>query len=312
IVALETETERLRLRLGEETPPQDSNLDELDSETLRTKLRTLEAQHSALCNELASMEAAWKKASALAATKVTDVAAQEELVSRLQAEKAKADQKYFAAMKSKDMKEGELRSLRAQNSRSSEIVTQLKDTEGKTRELVTNLERQVAESREMLTKLETQHRALDSKAKEALISSEGLKKSVEAMKVLVAEKDKANLAASKAKRDVEAEVERCQVRLEDSRKQIEVLRSTRAPRTRPARMIGGYVILRRTRSYDELSADLTTHRNSSSARPATSTSATPSSSSAGTSSAESACSGSSRTGRASVRAAGRRLGIRIT
>ncbi|TKA73479.1 hypothetical protein B0A55_05942, partial [Friedmanniomyces simplex] len=92
ITALESETERLRLRLGDATPSQDSSLDDLDQETLKMKLRTLESQHSALCNELSSMEVAWKKTSALASQKVSEAAAQEELVARLQAEKAKADQ----------------------------------------------------------------------------------------------------------------------------------------------------------------------------------------------------------------------------
>ncbi|KAK1808788.1 E3 ubiquitin-protein ligase bre1 [Friedmanniomyces endolithicus] len=228
ITALESETERLRLRLGDATPPEDSSLDDLDQEGLKMKLRTLESQHSALCNELSSMELAWKKTSALASLKVSEAASQEELVARLQAEKAKADQKYFAAMKAKDMKEGELRTLRAQNSRSSEIVTQLKDTESKTRELLTNLERQVAESKELLTKLEQQHRVLDQKAKEAQIAAEGLKKQVEQLKALVAGKDKETLIASKAKRDAEVELEKCQVRLEESKKLVETLRKTRA------------------------------------------------------------------------------------
>jgi E3 ubiquitin-protein ligase BRE1 len=156
------------------------------------------------------------------------VAAQEELVSRLQAEKAKADQKYFAAMKAKDLKEAEVRTLRSQNSRSSEIVTQLKDSEGKTRELVTNLERQVAEQREALMKLETQHRTLDQKAKEANFAAEGLKKQVEEFKALLATKDKEILATGKAKREAEAELERVQTRLEEQRKQVEVLRKKNA------------------------------------------------------------------------------------
>jgi E3 ubiquitin-protein ligase BRE1 len=228
ISALESEVERMRLKLGEASPAANADLDELDNESLKSKFRNLESQHNLLSNELASMEAAWKKTSALASQKNGEVAAQEEQVSRLQAEKAKADQKYFAAMKAKDLKEQEVRTLRSQNSRSSEIVTQLKDAEGKTRELVTNLERQIAESREALIKLETQHRTLEQKAKETGLATEGLKKQVEEFKALVASKDKEILATGKAKREIEVELERVQTRLEDHRKQVEVLRKKSA------------------------------------------------------------------------------------
>lgn len=227
IASLESEIERMKLQLGE-APPASVDLMDLDIDTLKAKLQTLESQHALLSNELHSMEAAWKKTSALASRKVEDTASNEELVSRLQAEKTKADQKYFAAMKAKDCREGELRTLKSQNARSSEIVTQLKDTEGKTRELVSNLERQVAESKENVMKIDLQHRALEQKAKEAVIVTEGLKKQLEELKTMVNAKDKDSLAASKARREAEVELERCQSRLEDTRKQYETLRKTRA------------------------------------------------------------------------------------
>lgn len=227
ISALESEIERLKLKLGESTPPPPGTDSDADAETLRTRLHNLESQHDLLKRELSSMEAAWLKASALANAKVIDAASQEELVSRLQQEKAKADQKYFAAMKAKDLKEGELRALRSQNQRSSEIVTQLKDSEGKTKELVTNLERQLAESREGLMKMEKEYRSLEQRATEAGIKSEGLGKQVEELKSFIAGKDKDNLALAKAKREAEVELERLQARLDDTKKHLEALRKTR-------------------------------------------------------------------------------------
>jgi len=227
IASLESELERLKLQLGESTAPPVS-LEDLDNGALQAKVRTLESQYALLGNELSSMEAAWKKTSALASRKVEEISAQEEHLARLSAEKAKAEQKYFAAMKSKDMREGELRSLKSQNARSSEIVSQLKDTEGKTRELVTNLERQAAESRENLAKLETQHRVIDQKATEAGLVTEGLKKQVEELTAMVTTKDEDALAAVKAKREAEIELVKCQGRLEDTKKQAEVLRKHRA------------------------------------------------------------------------------------
>ncbi|KAK3717232.1 E3 ubiquitin-protein ligase bre1 [Vermiconidia calcicola] len=226
ISALESEVERLKLSLGESAPPE-GDLDHFEVDTLKNKLRTMESQYALLSNELPSMEAAWKKTQVLASKKVEEIASWEETIARLGAEKAKADQKYFATMKARDMQTNELRVLKSQNARSSEIVSQLKDTEGKTRELVANLERQVAESMENLTKIELQHRVLEQKHKEASISSEGLKKQIDEMKTLVSAKDKEVLGTSKAKREAEVELEKCRVRLEETKAQFDALKKAK-------------------------------------------------------------------------------------
>ena len=228
ISALESEVERLKIQLGEEPAPEHSDLEGLDIDTIKTKLRTLEGQYSLLSNELPSMEAAWRKTQVLASKKVEEIAQWEETIARLSAEKVKADQKYFSTMKVKEMQTIELRSLKQQNSRSSEIVSQLKDTDSKTRELVSNLERQIAESKENLARLEQQHRALEQKHKDATIASDGLKKQFAELKALVAAKDKETLGSAKAKREAEEELERSRARLEDTKKQFETLKKTKA------------------------------------------------------------------------------------
>lgn len=227
ISALESQVKRLELQIGE-TEAAEGDLDSLDIEALKSKLRTLDNQYSLLSNELPSMESAWKKTQALASKKVEEIAGWEEQLGKLSAEKAKADQKYFAAMKAKDMRDQELRTLKSQNSRSSEIVTQLKDGEAKTKELCANYERQLADAKESLTKLENQSRTAEQKLKEATISADGLKKSVDELKAIISVKDKDNLTAAKAKRQAEEELEKCKARLEDSKKQYETLRKSRA------------------------------------------------------------------------------------
>ena len=231
ISSLESEVGRLKLQLGE-TMGAETNFDDLDVETLTGKLRTLESQYALLSNELPSMEAAWKKTQALASRKVEEIAGWEEQIARLSAEKAKADQKYFATMKLKDMQLTELRTLKSQNARSSEIVTQLKDTEGKTRELVANLERQVAESKENLSKLEQQHRALEQKFKEGGVVIEGLRKQIEELKGMVGAKDKDALGSAKGKRDAEEELEKCRARLDETRRLYEGFKKARASQGR--------------------------------------------------------------------------------
>ncbi|KAI4787700.1 E3 ubiquitin-protein ligase-like protein bre1, partial [Aureobasidium sp. EXF-8846] len=106
ITALESEVERLKLQIGESTAAStDEALQGMSIEELRSKLKTLENQHLLLNNELPSMEAAWKKTKSLAERKVSEITEWEEQRTRINAEKAKADQKYFAAMKAKEARE---------------------------------------------------------------------------------------------------------------------------------------------------------------------------------------------------------------
>ncbi|KAF7189260.1 E3 ubiquitin-protein ligase bre1 [Pseudocercospora fuligena] len=226
IAALESQVQRLELQLGESDAAA-MDVDEMDVDALKAKLRTLESQYSLLSNELPSMESAWKKTQALASKKIEEISGWEETIGRLNAEKAKADQKYFAAMKAKDMRENELRTLRSQNARSSEIVTQLKDAEAKTKELCANHERQLADAKEALAKIEHQHRTNEQKLKETTLSAEGLKKTVEELKSLVSAKDKENLATAKAKRQAEEDLARCKTKLEDSKKQYDTLKKSK-------------------------------------------------------------------------------------
>jgi E3 ubiquitin-protein ligase BRE1 len=226
ISSLESEVQRLKLQIGE-TRAEHGDLEDLGIDALRDRLRDRESQYALLSNELPSMEAAWKKTQALASKKMQEIAAWEEQIARLNAEKAKADQKYFAAMKSKDMREAELKTLKSQAARSSEIVTQLKDGEAKARELLINLERQLADSRDATTKLEQQQRSNEQKFKESTLQVDGLKKNVEDLKSLISTKDKENLELAKSKREFEENLERAKVRLEESRKQHDTLRKSR-------------------------------------------------------------------------------------
>lgn len=227
IVAMEAEIEALKLRLGEIEAP-DSNLDDLDVESLKRQLHEVSGKNSLLEREMKAIEDAYVKANAKASLNIDKLTLHDDKIGRLSADKAKADQKYFATMKAKDMQTNELRALKTQNARSSEIVSQLKDAEGKTRELVANLERQIAESRENVTKLESDQRLLEQKHKEAGIATEGLKKQAEELKGLVSNKDKEALGSAKAKREAEEELERCKARLDDTKKQLEQLKKTKA------------------------------------------------------------------------------------
>lgn len=220
IVSLESEIERLRLETDR------SKSDAPDSETipieeLRTKYSNLERQYSMLNTELNSMQMACKKYSSLASQKVGDFSALEEKVARLIAEKAKADQKYFAAMKSKELRDQEVRMLRMQNSKSSDIISQLKESEAATRSLLANMEKHVSESKEALNSVANKHRASQQQITEDNITIDGLKAQISELKALSASKDSMMASTSSAHRKAETEIEGLKATLSDTKKSLE-------------------------------------------------------------------------------------------
>ena len=222
ISALESEIERLTIELGQADcgSVAQRELESLSAEELRTKYQNLERQYSMLEKEVPSMGSAWKKASTLASQKITDLSALEDKVVRLSAEKSKADQKYFAAMKAKEARDQEVRTLRAQNSKSSDIVSQLKDAEASTRALVINLEKQLAESKEALTNMSNQSRTSQQQLSERTTTLEGSKVQVEELKKILTTKDTSLSAISSSHRKAEVEIEELKIRLEETKQSL--------------------------------------------------------------------------------------------
>lgn len=223
VKALESEIERLRMRAGDadcHASPL-SNLDDLSTDELHSKYANLERQYLMLSSELKSMAEAYRKASALASQKVGHIAALEEKSIRLGAEKSKADQKYFAAMKAKESREQELRSLRASSSKSSEMVSTLKDAEAATRGLIVNLEKELAEFKTSQASINSQHRASQQQLSEQRILAEGLKARVEELQKNLVAKDTSASELSSTHRKAEVEIETLKVRLEETQKNLE-------------------------------------------------------------------------------------------
>ena len=221
IAALEAEVERLRAQKAETDTSGDDLTASLTDEKLREKVATLEKECALLNNELPSMEAAWKKAQTLAAKKVDEVARWEEQIAKLTAEKAKADQKYFGAMKAKEAREAEIRTLRAQNLKTSDIVSQLKAAESTSRALVVNLEKQLSEMRETMAEMSSQQRTLQQRVTELTITSEGLATQNSDLRKHLNAKDGLCADAERAKRQVEVEAESLKVRLDETLKSLE-------------------------------------------------------------------------------------------
>ncbi len=223
VKALESEVERLCMRAGESAgiASLQSNLEDLSTDELQSKYANLERQYAMLSSELQSMGEAYKKASALASQKVEHLAALEEKTIRLGAEKSKADQKYFAAMKAKESREQEVRSLRASSSKSSEMVSTLKDAEAATRALIINLEKELAEFKTSHASISSQHRTAQQQLSEQKIVAEGLKTQVEELQKTLIAKDNSASELSSTHRKAEVELETLQVRLEETQKSLE-------------------------------------------------------------------------------------------
>lgn len=222
IKVLESEVERFRIQLGqsENHTPSQSEIDQIPLEELRAKYSNLERQYTMLNQELTSMATAFKKASNAASIKIGNLSELEDKVMRSGAEKSRADQKYFAAMKAKDAREQEIRTLRAQNSKSADIVSQLKAAEASTRALVVNLEKQVAETKEALTTITKQQRSSQQQAAEKAILLDGLKNQVDELKASLVAKDALLSTSSSTARKAEVEVEQLKARLEETKKSL--------------------------------------------------------------------------------------------
>ncbi|EAS37331.1 E3 ubiquitin-protein ligase bre1 [Coccidioides immitis RS] len=220
ITSLESEVERLHLQIDGVKDVRSATT-ELSMDELRAKYETLDKQYELLNTELSSMQAAFKRTSKLASQKITEFANLEDKIQRLIAEKSKADQKYFAAMKSKEARDLELRTLRVQNMKSSDIISQLKESESMTRNLVSNVEKQLSETKEALNSALAQHRASQQQVTEANLAIQGLRLQVAELKALLANRDASLASANSTCRKAENTVEGLKSILADTKKSLE-------------------------------------------------------------------------------------------
>ncbi|ELR03455.1 E3 ubiquitin-protein ligase bre1 [Pseudogymnoascus destructans] len=222
VTSLESEVQRLKsLVEGScETTPK-PEIEGLDLAELQRKYVTLEQSFSSVNNELPAMEKAYKRAVATASKKVMDFAALEEKVSILIAEKSKADQKYFAARKDMDTRIGEVRALRAQNSKSSEIITQLKDVESSNRTIVAGLEKQLSDARQLYNSTVLDHKKLQLTSSESASKLENLRAQVSELTNMLRSKDTALSTTKQRAQSVETELEQVRARFEQSEKEKE-------------------------------------------------------------------------------------------
>lgn len=224
IEALEIQNERLRQQQASENDNA-SGFESLALEELQARHQDLERKHQMLNSELQSMETAYHSTKKLASQKLSELSGFEEKLQRLSAEKAKADQKYFAAMKSKETRDSEIRTLRMQNTKSSDVVLQLKEAEAASRALLINLEKSIAELKDASASATATHRASQQQITELNISSEGLKAQISDVKKLLASKDAAAAVSANSYRKAELEIAELKTSLADTKKALSICKT---------------------------------------------------------------------------------------
>lgn len=112
-------------------------------ETLQDNKVYSSNDHDVVLKELQGLEKAFKEISQLANKKYGEYLNQESIISKLTIEKTKADQKYFASMRSKDSILIENKNLTKNLTKSSELIQQLKDLEKTLLSKIENLHKQL-------------------------------------------------------------------------------------------------------------------------------------------------------------------------
>ena len=224
IKALESENERLTTQAGNLITIS-SELDSMNADELRAKFQELEKKYSMMNGELQSMSSAYQKTQRLASQKVADYTVLEEKTTKLSAEKAKADQKYFAAMKSKETRDMEVRTLRMQTTKSSEVISQLKEAEAASRSLLTNQEKQLAEVKSALTIKTNEHLSASKQSTTQASEIARLNAQVTDLRNTLSTKDAKLSSVSSTCRSAEVEAEGLKTSLADTRKSLEAWKS---------------------------------------------------------------------------------------
>jgi E3 ubiquitin-protein ligase BRE1 len=217
ISTLQVQLEHL-LAQKEESSSLSADLDSLTMDVLRTRFGKLQKDYDAINKELPMIEKAYRKSMQLGKKKIMDFAALEEKVALLIAEKAKADQKYFAAHKDMDTRKAEIRALRAQNSKSSEIIAQLKDVESQNRTLLSSLEKQLSDLKHANMTVLAESKRLESLSSDAQRRLDSGKAQIADLTNLVKAKDAANTALRERTSTLEAEAEKLKVRVDNIQK----------------------------------------------------------------------------------------------
>lgn len=219
IRALEMELARLRPDADVKMADPDSELDSLTIEELRERCRKVTAENHSIKQELPAIETAYKRAMTISQKKVMDQVAAEERMAILIQEKSKADQKYFAARKDADIRNNEIKTLRQQNGKSSEIIAALKEHDTQARTLISNLEKQATDLKQSNIAVLEENRSLKSSSSDAVRRADQVKSQIAELQNLVKSKDATAVAVKEQANIYQVELEKLKKRVESVQKE---------------------------------------------------------------------------------------------
>ncbi|KAA8909241.1 hypothetical protein TRICI_004553 [Trichomonascus ciferrii] len=236
IKTLEEEIKRLKDE-GADKEAQLANIEDASVEDLKQLVQKLQRQNKNLSAEIPSLEQAYAKAHSRATAKVFDVVEREAKMHKLTVEKSKADEKYFGAMRSKDMITNESNKLKTQLTKSSELVQQLKESERQKTHKITDLERQIQDNIASRSASEKELQSIRSRLTEKDHRMESANKHIEKLYADLKKRDSAIRKESDTRRDLELQIEKLRRQVETKKmtsiggggsgyeEQIEALRS---------------------------------------------------------------------------------------
>lgn len=237
IKTLEEEIKRLKDE-GADRDAQIANIDGASVDDLKQLVQKLQRQNKNLSAEIPSLEQAYAKAHSKATAKVFDVVEREAKMHKLTVEKSKADEKYFGAMRSKDMITNESNKLKTQLTKSSELVQQLKESERQKSHKITDLERQVQDNIASRSAGEKELQSIRNRLTEKDHRMESANKHIEKLYSDLKKKDSAIRTEIESRRELEIQVEKLKRQVETKKmtsigggggsgyeEQIEALRS---------------------------------------------------------------------------------------
>lgn len=214
IKALEMELERLRPSDDATMSDPRPDIESLTAAELREKYTKLEKDFQSINQELPAMEKAYRRSMAMSQKKAIDHIATEEKIAILIQEKSKADQKYFAARKDADIRNNEMKTLRQQNGKSSDIITALKEHDAQARTLLSNLEKQLTDLKQSNVAIMEENRNLKSTAADALRRADQVKSQIAELQNMVKSKDASVVAIKEQANSHEVEVEKLKKKLD--------------------------------------------------------------------------------------------------
>lgn len=194
-----------------------SKLQGSSSEDLIKKITMLNA-------EIKEIELAFQQTHAISVKKLANEVESDNVVKKLTVEKAKADQKYFAAMRSKDALMSENRILKSQIAKSQELIARLNEMEKNYLTKISVLQKAEADFKTIKDtsvhenfKLQERARATHAAREKAETDLKHARKAIEAKTALLAELELQNIAVANKLSRSEAKVKELETLLKKYR-----------------------------------------------------------------------------------------------